>query len=166
MNPAAITTDRLTLRAPEMADAAAVAAVLQNVDVARWLTNPPFPYALADAQAFIAMDHEGAVYFIHDNDGLCGCITLRSDLGYWLAQDRWGRGYMTEAANAVVAAHFAASNAPLSSGHLVGNARSRRILVRLGFRDDRVISHFIPARKTETDVQKMRLTHADWEARA
>ena len=166
MSIATITTDRLTLRAPQDTDAPAITAILQDVEVARWLTNPPFPYTLADAAAFIAMDHGEDVYVIEDADGACGCISLRSELGYYLARDRWGRGYMGEAAAALVAKHFAQSDADLSSGHFVGNARSRGVLVSLGFRDTAIDRHYCPARDETLDNQMMVLSRSTWEGRS
>lgn len=159
-----ITTDRLTLREPTVADAPAITKILQDVDVARWLTNPPWPYTLADAQEYLSLDHDGEVMMIVDADGVCGCISLRTELGYYLAQDRWGRGYMKEAAAALVAHHFATSDADLESGHFVGNARSRGVLVGLGFQDTAIDAHFSPAREDTLDNQKMVLTRANWKA--
>ena len=158
-----IKTDRLTLRRPQLADAPALTSILQDVEVAKWLTNPPFPYTLDDAKAFIGLDHDEDVYFIVDPQCLCGCISLRSELGYYLARDRWGRGYMKEAARALVAEHFTASNADLESGHFVDNARSRGVLLSLGFRDTGIDAHYCPARDETLDNQKMILTLADWE---
>lgn len=165
MSIADIITDRLTLRAPALRDADAVTAVLQDDAVERWLTNPPYPYTLKDAEDFIGLDHAGTVRFIEDDGGLCGCVSLRDGLGYWLARDRWGRGYMTEAARAVVAHRFKTSDADIRSGYVVGNVASRRILEGLGFRDDFVKTVPIAARGEDMNVQKMRLTHADWAAR-
>lgn len=157
-------TERLILRALVQGDAPAITAILQDVAVAEWLTNPPFPYTLADAEQFIAMDHNEDVYAIEDAAGVCGVISLRSELGFYLAQDRWGRGYMKEAAAALVTAHFAGFNADLESGHFVGNARSRSVLVSLGFQDVDVDRHHCPARGETLDNQKMILTRTMWEA--
>ncbi|MCF2903893.1 GNAT family N-acetyltransferase [Octadecabacter sp. CECT 8868] len=161
-----ITTERLTLRRPIMADAHAITAILQDVEVAKWLTNPPFPYTLADAEAYIALDHEEDVYAIVDEAGICGVISLRSELGYYLAQDRWGRGYMKEAASVLVDAHFELSDKDLESGHFVDNTRSRAVLVSLGFKDTEVDRHYCPARDAALDNQKMVLTRAAWEAKS
>jgi RimJ/RimL family protein N-acetyltransferase len=149
-----------------MGDAPAITRILQDVEVAKWLTNPPFPYTLEDAEAFIGMAHDEDVYFIADDTGVCGCISLRSELGYYLAPDRWGRGYMKEAAVALVADHFETSDADLESGHFVGNERSRGVLVSLGFQDTTIDRHFFPAREATLNNQKMILTRAGWEARS
>ena len=37
------TTDRLTLRAPCLNDTAVVTRIMQDIEIARWPTNPPFP---------------------------------------------------------------------------------------------------------------------------
>ena len=159
-----IKTKRLTLRPLKMGDAPAITAILQNVEVAKWLTNPPWPYTINDAKDYIGLDHDETVLGIEDGDGLCGVISLRSELGYYLAQDRWGRGYMKEAAHALVAAHFETTDADLESGHFVGNARSRGVLIGLGFRDTDLDRHLCPARGETLDNQKMILTRTAWEA--
>lgn len=87
-----ITTDRLTLRAPKMEDAPVVTAALQDFDVARWLTGPPYPFTLTHVQEFIRRDHDGKVFYIEDDGGICGAISLTAGRGYWLSKDRWARG--------------------------------------------------------------------------
>ncbi len=72
---------------------------------------------------------------------------------------------MTEAATALVAAHFARSDATLISGHIPGNAASARVLGKLGFRNtQRIVRHSNPMGR-EVEVQRMELTSAAWKAR-
>jgi RimJ/RimL family protein N-acetyltransferase len=61
-------------------------------------------------------------------------VTLANELGFWLAQPYWGHGYMTEAALALLAWHFAKTSADAvrSSAH-VGNERSLAVQRKLGF---------------------------------
>lgn len=71
-----------------------------------------------------------------------GCCGLRPrvgdharELGVHLVPERWGRGYATEAARAVVEYAFDALEVPaLFAGHHPENRSSGRILERLGFR--------------------------------
>ena len=68
------------------------------------------------------------------NRGLIGCISLIDELGYWIARPHWGRGYVTEAATALLDWHFAnsSSRAVASSAHH-DNAASLQVLRKLGF---------------------------------
>jgi RimJ/RimL family protein N-acetyltransferase len=138
-------TARLVLRPLERTDAAEIARLISDWDVIRWLTRPPHPYALADAEDFIdrvaiedsssrqircAITHDGT--FIgsagidHRERGM--------NLGYWLGKPFWGKGLMTEAARALVRHFFAVNLDPeIVSGHLQGNEASGRVLRKLGF---------------------------------
>lgn len=131
-----IKTDRLTLRPLRLDDANDIMTGAGDFEVARWLTRVPHPYDLDDAHEFLddVKDDAGAVWAIEDASGMSGMIGTGGELGYWLRQDRWGRGYVTEAARAVVADWFAVPGAPaLMSGHFDGNARSANVLKKLGF---------------------------------
>jgi RimJ/RimL family protein N-acetyltransferase len=56
------------------------------------------------------------------------------DLGYWLDETEWGRGFATEAARAVTAFGFGQlALTRLTSGHAADNPNSGRILTKLGF---------------------------------
>lgn len=71
-----------------------------------------------------------------------GCCGLRPhgevpgefELGFHLRFEAWGRGYATEAADAVIALAFAEVGAiALIAGHHTDNEPSRRTLTKLGF---------------------------------
>jgi RimJ/RimL family protein N-acetyltransferase len=106
----------------------------------------PWPYALGDAEAFLAMPREATDLFLlicsreDDTRPLIGGIGLRPDgdahvLGYWLTPEAWGRGYMTEAARALLAAaHGSLRLTRFRAGHFVDNPASGRVLAKLGFR--------------------------------
>jgi RimJ/RimL family protein N-acetyltransferase len=146
----AIRTERLVLRPLRASDTDALFTLFANWEVIRWLSTPPWPYTLDDARTFIAaqmgLDASTRNYFAITLDGsLVGGIDARSNrpagaparspiLGYWLGQPYWGRGYMTEAAQAFVGHLFAstASNI-IYSGVLAGNTGSLRIQEKLGF---------------------------------
>lgn len=130
-----IRTDRLSLRPVTAADASAIVAGVGDWDVARWLAVVPHPYGPEDAREFIdeVVPQARAVWAI-DDGGLAGIISVDRELGYWLARDRWGRGYATEAARTIVAWHFAQPDAgTLTSGFFDGNHRSGAVLEKLGF---------------------------------
>ncbi|MDO4290498.1 MAG: GNAT family N-acetyltransferase [Eggerthellaceae bacterium] len=58
------------------------------------------------------------------------------ELGYWLGQRFWGRGYATEAAQRVVEHGFCERGlCGIWAAHFEENARSRNVLRKLGFQD-------------------------------
>lgn len=140
-----IVTQRLKLRPLEPEDAQAIANLVGNWSVARWLSQVPFPYALADAEAFIVHARTGApvdvgtVAAIARDDQLLGLVSIEPrhqgmELGYWLGEPFWGNAYMSEAAAALVSAFFSQTGATgLNAGYFDGNQASARILTKLGF---------------------------------
>lgn len=140
-----IPTARLKLRPLEPEDAPAIANLAGNWNVARWLSMLPFPYALADAEAFIVYARTGGapatgtIAAITRDDELIGLISIEPrqrgmELGYWLGEPHWGNGHMSEAATALVAAFFGQTDADeLQAGYFEGNHASARILAKLGF---------------------------------
>lgn len=160
-----IRTRRLTLRPLAMADAPAVVKALGLWDVTQWLTNVPFPYARADAEEFIpTVTAPGADphWAIDAGEGLIGLISVRSELGYWLDYDYHGQGLMSEAAEAVVAAQFAQSDADLVSGYHLGNGASARVLAKLGFTNTHVVTKTQVATQEPVDIQRMVLSKERW----
>jgi len=140
-----IETPRLRLRAFRRADIASIVAGLNDWTVAQWLSRTPFPYAVTDAEAWLAdadRAHAGGRYAIADriSDDLIGAIGIEPDdvereLGYWLGADHWGKGLASEAVGALVAAAFGTLGVRrLHATTDPDNARSQRVLLKAGFR--------------------------------
>jgi RimJ/RimL family protein N-acetyltransferase len=77
------------------------------------LGRMPHPYGEAEARSFVATSKlaglGGVVYALTlaDNGALVGCAGLTRnerglELGYWIGEPHWGKGYATEAAHALV----------------------------------------------------------------
>jgi ribosomal-protein-alanine N-acetyltransferase len=98
-------------------DIPSLIAVANNPNVARYLRNIfPTPYTLKDAEDWItfclSQPPESRNYFalIHPDTGcVIGGLTIRPDkdvhcrtaeLGYWLGEEYWGQGFMSEAVSA------------------------------------------------------------------
>jgi RimJ/RimL family protein N-acetyltransferase len=163
-----IETPRLVLKPVSDADVPALVPAIGNYDVVRWLGRVPYPYRAADGAAFVAAnrDRAGRVWFVHDESGLVGGISVDGELGYWFRREVWGRGYAVEAAFAAIEAHFGDRRAGhLPSGHLPGNERSRRVLEKLGFRPNgtRLVAARALAQQIESAAYQ--LTRTDWVAR-
>ncbi len=140
-------TRRLTLRPGWPEDAATLATAIAHEDVVMRLARVPWPYGEADAATFLAMSHPpgDVVMMICAHEGssprLIGTIGIHAqhgahELGYWLTPDAWGRGYATEAGQAVVAiARHALPVRRLEAGYFADNPASGKVLRKLGFRD-------------------------------
>lgn len=163
-------TERLVLRDLNEADVPALVSALGDFTVSGWLTVVPFPYSEADARAFIARMATAPGYDgwgIEDRSGaLAGVIGIDETLGYWIGREHQGRGYATEAAEALVGHWFAATGAEaLNSGHFDGNHPSFHVLEKLGFVRDGDARVWSRAQGMEMTLHRMRLTRARWEAR-
>ena len=141
-----IETQRLRLRPFRYADIAPIVAGLNDWTIAQWLSRTPFPYAVHDAEAWLAeadKAHAGGRYAIaaRGSDALIGAIGVEPDgpdreLGYWLGVAHWGRGLAGEAVDALVAASFGTLGVRrLHATTDPDNTRSQRVLLKAGFRE-------------------------------
>lgn len=148
-----IATDRLVLRRPGFQDAARIADLINDFDVSRMLTRVPHPYALANAEDFIAhvaanqQPGEQALLVEHRDMGPIGMVGFHAqaeppaagfrvdpELGYWLGRTFWGRGFATEAVSAALSwAQDGLGLRAAASGHFADNPASGRVLAKAGF---------------------------------
>ncbi|WAA67231.1 GNAT family N-acetyltransferase [Microbacterium oxydans] len=150
MRSATLTTERLVLRAPAEADVDAITDACQEPEISRW-TTVPSPYNREDAEEFVRLVAgwwaEGAetVWGMYAGDELVGMIGLHgitehftgrhAELGYWVVASARGRGYLTEAARAVIDWGFAELGLVRIRWQAVaGNIPSARAARALGFR--------------------------------
>ena len=139
-------TKRLMLRPGWPEDAPALARAIGHEAVVATLARAPWPYALGDAETFLARprepvqpnflicEREGDTAEIVGGIGIDTCEDGAHDLGYWLTPAVWGRGYATEAGHAVIEIARTLRLRRLHAGHFVDNHASGRVLAKLGFR--------------------------------
>lgn len=137
--------DGCSLRPPERADAAAIARLIGDWEVARWLSRVPHPYALSAAEWWLDQTLPAieagrmrtcAIVVGGCFAGVCSKEPMATgmNLGFWLGRPYWGRRIMTAAAGTLVHEHFSEPDAAhLVSGYFKGNAASAAIQRRLGF---------------------------------
>ena len=173
MNKSTIITGRLLLRPLKAGDGHSLVAGLNNFNVSQWTARVPFPYGLADAEEFLQLCEGPAPgmqrFAITLNSDVIGVISYKraregdvAELGYWLAEPYWGRGFGREAARAVTDHAFDSGLDELAAGYRHGNEGSRRILEGLGFVKTGDAMMFSQAVGAETPVARMRLTRQDW----
>ena len=144
-------TERLLLRPLVPDDAAWIAEAANDLRIARNLPMMPHPYAMHDAEMFLANLPEDRTHYAIIGDVPMGVMSSGSSLGYWLGVPHWGKGYAVEAGRAVMAQHFATSDTPMPAGYLVDNPGSANVLRKLGFRDSGTRSSFVKARGEEVE---------------
>jgi RimJ/RimL family protein N-acetyltransferase len=167
-----LVTKRLTLRKPTMLDAEQIAAGLSNWNVARMLTQVPYPYFVKDAEEWIehvSAASESHVYTIH-REQLVGVVAIEGGgpqprLGYWLAEHAHGHGYMTEAAGALIAHAFDTTPIwAIESAVLTDNPASLRVQEKLGFAVSGLRDVYSRSRGHGAQVVTTRLSAASWRA--
>lgn len=141
----ALATESLTLRAPRESDINQLMALADNHHIAQMLARMPHPYGEAEARAFLAMakaPRRGGVTYtltLAGSDTLVGCAGLNAtdrglELGYWIGEPYWRRGYATEAAHALVDLAFRDTDiSVLHASCRVINPASRRVIHKCGF---------------------------------
>jgi len=161
-----ITTKRLRLRLLKPTDADWIAREIANPKVHQWLTSVPRPYSLEDAVEFIGQNRTNAGYRVIEEDGAAVGVVSTTvsetfggapELGYWLREDAWGRGIMTEAAGALLQWHQATFATEASSGWIVGNKGSENVLRKLGFVDDELVERHSCFHDGVVNVQRVKL---------
>jgi len=137
-----IKTRRLLLRTLQREDAPRIAELGGDWDVASMTARMPYPYTEAAAHQWIdAIDPGERIYGIELQGELIGVTGFTPDpdepsaeIGYWLGKTYWGKGYATEAAQAVIDQCFAREGFfRLTCGHFADNPASARVITKLGF---------------------------------
>ncbi len=129
------------------ADVKRIASLLNNRNISMQLQDSvPYPYLESDAVNFLnLLDFDRAqkvfgVEYERDLVGLVGLILQRGDyrlsaeIGYWLGEEYWGKGIMTEAVGEVVRLGFDKLNLLRIYSSVKGNnIASQRVMEKVGF---------------------------------
>jgi RimJ/RimL family protein N-acetyltransferase len=171
-------TPRLLLRPGFPEDAPALAMAMADQAIARNLAVVPWPYALRDAEAFLASPRDPvlpSLLVFERTDGApelagsCGLGRRASgavEMGYWIARPFWGRGFATEACAALIDIARALGLRQLEASHFIDNPASARVLDKLGFESTGLIAPRMScARGEEVPARLMRLRLAAAEPR-
>lgn len=181
-----IRTPRLLLRPLERSDGDALLPLIQNWNVARWLAVVPWPYEAADMAHFIdeiagpRRIGPDPIFTVLLGGSPIGTAECRrevagsetpgqgpSQLGYWLGEPYWGRGYGTEAASALVARAFEDLRVDaIRSGVFEGNDASLAVQRKLGFEVVDTVTAMCRPQKRELPLIRTRVTRARHLARA
>ncbi len=172
-----LNTNRLVLRQFHRDDLEPICTLLDNYEVSKMLTVVPHPYTRADGEWWLNHNQttplcDGINWAIESEHGFSGTISIRiaedghPRLGYWLGEPFWGKGYMSEAAEAVVQYCFETlGSAKVTSGAFEENDGSLNVLAKnafqtIGSRPDKSRARG----DTELTLIDVELTRERWEA--
>ena len=170
-----LVTKRLTLRPPLEVDIDDIAEFIGNKNVSRMLARVPHPYFRKDAEDWIShisknIDAGLDMAFTLHRERLIGVITLEGfdtipELGYWLAEPAWGKGFATEAGAAVLAHAFRTRDVErIVSAAFKENTASLNVQKKLGFKLTGNGALWSNARSEMVEDFKTELTRRDFIA--
>jgi RimJ/RimL family protein N-acetyltransferase len=177
-----LTTDRLLLRPWALSDAESLYAYAQDPDVGPIAGWPPHQsveesrriietvFSVPECYAICEKENGVAIGAISLKMGDNTDMTDRADeceLGYWLGKPFWGRGYMPEAAAAVLAHAFTdLEMRAVWCGYYEGNLKSKRVQEKLGFSYCYTSTDLEVPLLNEIRVgHTQKMTREDWQSR-
>jgi 8-oxo-dGTP diphosphatase len=166
-----IATDRLLLRPVAKVDAEPMAKILNDIRISERLSRVPFPFSIDDANQFISQTQtqfktaEAVVLSIVDRktNEFLGVCSIEEELGIWLGYPHWGKGYGSEAMQALVHFAFSALKLPLlKASALEHNSASRNIFEGLGFKTTGKEGRFSVATNTTNQGVTFEITRDEY----
>ncbi len=173
-------TERLTLRALNLEDAAALHRLVSAYEIALNTLAIPHPYPEGAAADWIASNvqkfEEGKMVnlgiFLREDGALAGAIGLtihrehdRGELGYWIGVPYWNRGYATEAAAALIDYGFRELGLHrIEAEHFTRNPGSGRVMQKVGMTFEGRFRESVRKWDELVDVDHYAILRSDWMA--
>lgn len=163
-----ITTDRLVLRLFRKSDAPAVTRLCNNYNIYKNTLYLPYPYTEDDALSWIKnhLDNYEAdklyEFAITDRKTgeLFGAISLSNnksfnhgEIAYWIGEEYWGKGYATEAAQAIL--EFAFKGKQLHrvfARFFHSNPASGKVMQKLGMKEEGILKDHVKKENQYLDL--------------
>ncbi|MDL2224253.1 GNAT family N-acetyltransferase [Bacteroides sp. 519] len=112
----------------------------------------PYPYTIEDAITFLGLAENGVlghVFGIYEDNTFVGCGSLipqhdvyriNAEIGYWIGEPYWGKGYATETVRLLLNFAFEALNLLRVYANIYEyNIGSMKVLEKVGFEKEAVI---------------------------
>ena len=169
---------KIRLREWDHNDAPVVALYANNPRIASNLRDGfPYPYSLKDARSFISTaltDTSSAKLFAIDLEGRSiGSIgamfkddiyRLNVEIGYWLAEEFWGKGYTSRAIELITTYIFDNYDTErVYAEPFSDNTGSRRALEKAGFREEAYFRRNIIKNGVIKDSCIYAILRAEWQ---
>jgi RimJ/RimL family protein N-acetyltransferase len=173
-------TRRLSLRRLTERDAAQLAMLAGQREIAHTTISIPHPYSERQALEWIQKmnghaSSPGDVVFaatLRDTSELIGTVGLRAinsehshaEMGFWIGVPYWRQGFATEAAAAVL--RYAFENLRLNrvfAHHMVRNPASGRVLQKIGMKPEGRLQQHIRKWGLFEDVVLLAILNEEWK---
>lgn len=179
IEPVTITTERLVLRPYTLDDSEELARVIDRREIYETTLAIPHPYSVEDARSYISRSIEAreddrdfpcAVTLKETGAIIGGCGLMvnrkmdRAEMGYWLAVEHWGQGYITEAARALIRHGFEVLDLNcIEAHHFVNNPASGRVMVKAGMTFEGRLRQRVKKDGVYIDVDMYSILRSDYE---
>lgn len=173
-----LNTERLTLRAFELSDASEVQRMAGSPQIAATTATIPHPYLDGMAEDWISQHLEWfekgiSVDFaieLKATNKLIGNISLminktnhRAEIGYWVGEEYWNKGYCTEAMKEVIRYAFTARVInKITCRHIMTNPASGKVMLKSGLVQEGYLKQDIYKNGRYFDTLAYALLKSDW----
>ncbi|KFF09045.1 GNAT family N-acetyltransferase [Chryseobacterium luteum] len=152
-----IETERLILSQLKEEDVPFVTEYLQNKIFSDLTSNIPYPYTKEHAELWVRMSREsfesntGYTFAVRNKEGrIIGAIGLhdreddKAELGYWMGKPFWNKGYITEAAVALIDFGFRELKFnKIYATYFLHNPASGRIMEKIGMQKEALLKQHL-----------------------
>jgi [ribosomal protein S5]-alanine N-acetyltransferase len=159
-------SNMISLREYSQTDLERLVTLANNQSVSRYLVSTfPYPYTRADAEWWIASGSKqnGAITRVIENDGLfVGSVGITpqsgwrdhvAEIGYWVAEEHWGKGIATMALRQMTDYGFSQRNLrKLSAPVLAPNVASMKVLEKCGYQREGILKNEVQKGGTYFDT--------------
>lgn len=182
MSRPTLETERLILRPFQLSDAKDVQRLAGHELIAATTATVPHPYKDGMAEEWINQHekrfNDGTdVQFcitLKSTQEVIGCIDLftitrvhqRAEMGYWVGVDHWGKGYCTEAAQAI--AKYAFNELKLNkliARHMATNPASGKVMTKIGMTKEGYLRQQIVKNSRFVDMVEYGLLKDEYNAK-
>ena len=152
-----IETERLILSQLQEEDLPFVTEYLQDKIFSDLTSNIPYPYTREHAEFWMKMSREsfenntGYTFAVRNKEGkILGAIGLhdreddKAELGYWMGKPFWNKGYITEAATALIGFGFQELQLnKIYATYFLQNPASGRIMEKVGMEQEALLTQHV-----------------------
>ena len=161
-----IKTKRLVLKKPKKINTELIASQIGDWEVAKWLSDVPYPYTEQKAEEWLAnINHDDLRFSIFMGGSFIGGVGVsleednKLDLGYWVGREYWGNGYATEAVMGLIQYIKKETDfKQITACYIKGNHTSANVLRKLGFKEVGECEEYFLSRKKTMSCVDLLLT--------
>jgi len=173
-------TANFHLRGIKLSDAPAVQKAASVREIADSMISLPHPYPIGEAEQYI-LQQQGEIqagtaitFCIRDkkDNSFIGLVEIReierehsqAELSFWLAQEFWGRGYMSEVIKTIVQYAFKELGLNrLYAYHMLRNPATGKVLEKNGFSQEGLLRQRVWKWDRYEDVALWAILLQDWQ---